>query len=173
MCRDSGGTYRSLAGMSGNAPTVCHPKTRLIASPSATVHRVNPSPDTGGRSQQGRRTVELPRELVRAFRETSRATGGPPGAALVYSWLMDGVQRARAGLPLPPAASAPPPQGNEVSVLWTQTPEEFSRWREELRAAGSSVRAVLAHRIQRYTETGGDPLAGGESRGEGHLPLAS
>lgn len=106
--------------------------------------------------QAPRRTAELPRHLLRKFREVSKARGGPTGSALAYAWLLDAVQKARTGHPLPAASTAP--AGVESDLQWTQGQDEFREWKHALEAAGSSVRAVLADRIQRYIATGGDAV---------------
>jgi hypothetical protein len=50
-------------------------------------------------------------------------------------------------------------------MLWTQAEAEFDGWRAEIRAAGSSVRAVICDRIRRYTE-GSDPIDAADEEGD-------
>lgn len=134
---------------------------------------MTPPRTPAARPQQPRRTVDLPGPLVRDFLATNRCAGGPPGATLVYGWLLDAVLRARAGLPLPPAAGAPAVESDKGSMRWTQTEREFQAWRGELRAAGSSVRAVVADRAARYVATGGDAVAAVEGGSGQSLAHAS
>lgn len=129
------------------------------------------TPEKRHEHQQPRRTAEFPADLIRDFRDVNRR-GGPSGSTLVYGWLMDAVQRVRAGLPVPPADAAPPAEPGQKGILWTQTAEEFGAWKAELEAAGSSVRAVLAVRIRRYIEASGDPLSSAEGDPERELVSA-
>lgn len=113
-------------------------------------------------SQQprGRRArIQLPRDLVVAFRQGVEA-GGTPGSTLIYGWITQAARYAAAGQYqlVPPQSSSPPTTGEQEHIDFRMSARESSEVVALLKDAGSSQRAVAAACIEAYLAAGCSPV---------------
>jgi hypothetical protein len=115
--------------------------------------------DKASSDRERRARVFLPRELVEAFRATTK-TRGVPGSTLVYGWITQAARLALAGEYdlVPPRSSSPTTSGDQHSIDYPMSTAESTECSMLLRDAGSSTRAVVAACVQAYMEADGNPV---------------
>ncbi len=122
------------------------------------VTDASPRRDRSG--ERTRREVSLPADDVHAFTELVEQRKSATVSMLAYAWVQEAVAAIRAGRGDElPRKSTVPRGGVKARVKWTQSSEEYRRCVDIVGDAGSSLEAVLLHRIRQYKEAGGDPLS--------------
>lgn len=111
------------------------------------------------RDWSARRRVGLPAELGEPFRAICKRHGHV-GSTLVYSAIIQAARLAKEGRTdmLPARSSAPTTLGAQVALDYQQNSCEAAQVAALLKAAGSSVRAVVAAWVAAYVAADGDLL---------------
>lgn len=106
--------------------------------------------------------MELQEDLLGELNHTCDARGGGPTVScLIYFWILSAARLARTGHGrlLPPAQRARRgTRGPVKAIHWTQPRHEYDACAREIRAAGSSISAVVRAAARLYVDCAGDAL---------------